>query len=176
MMYFWGEDFGAVYLGLRDGSRMWFILPDEGKTVDDVLQAGEYLQTVLEYDPSLENIPNSNYLRVNLSVPKFDVRANGDLKEDLQSMGITDVFRSGSADFSPSVESSLPVYLTSVNQATRVAIDEEGVTAASYIEEPAPGAAPPPDQIIDFILDRPFLFVITNRYHIPLFSGVVNEP
>ena len=57
-----------------------------------------------------------------------------------------------------------------------VAIDEEGVTAASYIELPAAGAAMPPEEIIDFILDRPFLFVITNRYDLPLFAGVVNEP
>jgi len=74
------------------------------------------------------------------------------------------------------VESELPVWLSGVNQATRVAIDEEGVTAASYVELPAPGAAPPPDEIIDFILNRPFLFVITNRYSVPLFAGVVNDP
>ena len=39
-----------------------------------------------------------------------------------------------------------------------------------------PGAAEPPTEIIDFILDRPFLFVITNRYAIPVFAGVVNDP
>ena len=38
------------------------------------------------------------------------------------------------------------------------------------------GAAQPPDEIIDFVLDRPFVFVVTNRYDLPLFAGVVNEP
>ena len=88
----------------------------------------------------------------------------------------TDVFIPGTADFSTSVESNLPVWLAGVNQATRVAIDEKGVTAASYVELPGAGAAPPPDEIIDFILDKPFLFVITNRYSVPLFAGVVNDP
>lgn len=175
--YYWGEDFGAVYLGLRDGSQMWFILPDEGKTVEDVLEAGEYTQFLLgDYDLYSEDGTNHKYLKVNLSVPKFDIQASGDLKEDLQAMGIADIFTPKAADFSASVESQLPVYLTAVNQATRVAIDEEGVTAASYIELPGAGAAPPPEEIIDFILDRPFLFAITNRYDVPLFCGAVNNP
>ena len=91
-------------------------------------------------------------------------------------MGVTDLFTQGTADFSGSVSGDYPVWITAVNQATRVAIDEEGVTAASYIEIPGAGAAMPPEEIIDFILDRPFLFVITNRYDLPLFAGAVNQP
>lgn len=175
--YYWGEDFGAVSLGLRNGCRMWFILPDTDKTTDDVLCAQEYLPFILGlHECDGEECTGHRRAKVNLSVPKFDIQVNGDLKEDLQAMGITDLFTPGSADFSSSVESSKPVWATGVNQATRVAIDEEGVTAASYIELPAPGAAPPPDEIIDFVLDRPFLFVITNRYDVPLFAGIVNQP
>ena len=53
--------------------------------------------------------------------------------------------------------------------------DEQGVKAAAYIEIPGAGAAAPPEEIIDFILDRPFLFVITSN-SLPLFAGTVNEP
>lgn len=175
--YYWGSDFGAVCLGLRDGSQMWFILPDKGKTTQDVVRSGEYLPFVLGQDrPDTNTEFGERRAKVNISVPKFDIRVCGNLKEDLQALGITDVFIPGTADFSASLESSLPVWLSGVNQATRVAIDEEGVTAASYVELPAAGAAPPPDEIIDFILDRPFIFVITNRYSIPLFAGIVNKP
>ena len=67
--------------------------------------------------------------------------------------------------------------LTGVNQAARVIIDEQGVKAASYLEFPGAGAAMPPEEIIDFILDRPFVFVIADtQTGIPLFTGVVNEP
>jgi len=178
--YYWGEDYGAVSLGLKDGSRMWFILPDEDKTVDDVLAAGEYANMLLGISGP-EQPENSKYMKVNLAVPKFDIHASGDLKEDVQAMGITNIFDPGKSDFSASVRTdpgSFPpfVYLEAVNQATRVAIDEEGVTAATYIEMPAAGAAEPPEEIIEFILNRPFIFVISNRYGIPLFAGVVNEP
>ena len=179
MHYYWAEDFGAVSLSLKDGSRMWIMLPDEGKTTDDVLSSQEFSQMALT--TGFEIYENNKYMLVNLSVPKFDIRASGDLKEDLEAMGVTDVFDAQTADFSGSLydhqdfETFTP-YISAVNQATRVCIDEQGVTAASYIELPMAGAAAPPEEIIDFIVDRPFVFVITNRYGIPLFAGVVNEP
>ena len=53
---------------------------------------------------------------------------------------------------------------------------EDGVKAASYIIlDFGAGAAEPPTEIIDFILDRPFVFAITNR-SIPMFVGTVNNP
>lgn len=38
------------------------------------------------------------------------------------------------------------------------------------------GAAEPPQERVDLILDRPFLFVHTNSDGLPLFVGIVNEP
>lgn len=173
--YYWGSDYGAVALGLKDGSQMWFLLPDEGKSVEAILSGGEYAQMLLSAHS--EGWENSKYVRVNLSLPKFDITSRGDLSRELQALGVTDVFDPEAADFSASISgASSPIWLANVNQATRVAVDEEGVTAASYVELPAPGAAEPPDEIIDFVLDRPFLFVITNSYGIPLFAGVVNAP
>ena len=180
--YYWGEDYGAVSLGLKDGSQMWFILPDEDKTVEDVLASGEYAALVLGISDAAESVAeNSKYMKVNLSVPKFDIQASGDLREDVEALGITDIFDPGRSDFSASVQTepgSFPpfVYLAGVNQATRVTVSEDGVTAASYIEMPSAGAAMPPEEIIDFVLNRPFIFVISNRYGMPLFAGVVNEP
>jgi len=39
-----------------------------------------------------------------------------------------------------------------------------------------PGAGMPPQEEIDFVVDRPFLFVITGADSLPLFVGVVNQP
>ena len=60
--------------------------------------------------------------------------------------------------------------------AARVAIDEEGVTAAAYTVMMEAGAAMPPDEEIDFTLDRPFVFAITSQDGLPLFIGIVNTP
>lgn len=170
MHYYWGEDFGAVSLGLKNGSRMWFILPDENKTIDDVLSSGEYLRMVTAASEGWES---KKYMKVNLSVPKFDIQAKQNLRGGFENMGITDLFQYGTADFSEAFEG--PVFMTAANQAVRVEIDEQGVKAAAYIELPGAGAAQPPVEIIEFVLDRPFLFIISDS-GIPLFAGAVIEP
>ncbi len=180
MNYYWGEDFGAVQMPLQNGSSMWFILPDEDKTVDNVLASNEYMEMIThKYQYTDDADENRKYVKVNLSVPKFDVSSALDVKDGLEKAGITDIFDPSVSDFSPSIVPSdnlamLP-YVSAINQDTRVIIDEEGVTAASYIEIIGAGAGAPPDEIIDFILDRPFVFAITKSY-IPLFVGTVNKP
>ena len=179
MNYNWGEDYGAVKIFLENGSFMWFILPDEGKTVDDVLASDEYMKMITEVYRGKDEERNSKRMKVNLSVPQFDVSAGVNLKESLRNIGLSELFDPAVCDFSPSIlpsnDFSLNPYVASIHQDTRVKIDEQGVTAASYIEIIGAGAAEPPDEIIDFVLDRPFVFAITKR-DIPLFVGTVNKP
>jgi serine protease inhibitor len=54
-------------------------------------------------------------------------------------------------------------------------IDEKGVTGAAYTLS-LRGMGAPPDEIVDFILDRPFLFVVQGHDGLPLFVGIVNQP
>ena len=169
MHYYYGDKFSAVALSLKNGSLMWFILPDEGYTTADVLADGQYMQMILQQDWE-----NTKWMKVNLSVPKFDVNSTINLKAGLQEMGVTDVFSEGSANFS-SITGDVPIFLTAANQSVRVQIDEEGVKAAAYIEFPGAMSTEPPKEIIDFMLDRPFIFAITTE-SIPLFMGTVNNP
>ncbi len=170
--YFWGEDFSAAYLELEDGSRMWLVLPDEGLTPENLLASGHVLNLILGDSGSYEN---QSRIRVNLSLPKFDVVSDMNLKASLVNLGITDVFSPDQADFSAVLPDS-EAYLDQVQHAARVAIDEEGVTAAAYTVMMMAGAARPPEDEVDLILNRPFLFVITSRDNLPLFAGIVNQP
>lgn len=180
MNYYWGEDYGAVQLFLENGSSMWFILPDEGKSIEDVLAGSSYMAMITQSAYEEQEASNRKWMKVNLSVPRFDVSASADLKEALQASGLTKIFEMFGNDFSPSIRRTNtpgnPVYLDSINQDSRVKIDEEGVAAASYIELNFGSGAPmPPDEIIDFVLDRPFVFAIT-KSRLPLFVGAVNAP
>ena len=58
----------------------------------------------------------------------------------------------------------------------RVGIDEQGVKAAAYTLATRDGGSSTPDEEVDFVLDRPFLFVITGVDGLPLFVGAVNQP
>ena len=170
MSYYWDENFSAVNMWMKNGCRMWFILPDEGITTGDVLNDGTYMEMLLSNEWE-----ECKYMDVNFSVPKFDVSSSMDLSVGLKNMGVMNVFTENAAEFMNLTWDS-PIYLTGANQSVRVQIDEKGVKAAAYIEIPGAGsAAPPDDGIIDFVLDRPFLFVIT-KDNIPLFAGCVNNP
>ena len=171
--YYWGENFGAVSRRLENGGKMWFIRPDheDGVSVAALLDDPATMEFILADG----NWENNKFLVVNFSVPKFDVAGEKDLVNSLRNLGIIDVFDQAAADFTP-VTPTEGVFVSEVDHAARVAIDEEGVTAAAYTVIPAAGAAMPPDEEIDFILDKPFLFAITGETGLPLFIGVVQTP
>ena len=180
MYYYWAEDFGAVEMGLKNGARMWFFLPDDDKTVGEVLSSEDYMEMIVNSGYHEQIYEDRKWMKVNFSLPKFDITAAADLKEALSAMGLSDLFEPTGNDFSPSViranENHDPVYLADIHQDTRIQVDEQGVAAAAYIElNFGAGAAAPPEEIIDFVLDRPFVFAITQS-SIPLFVGVVNCP
>jgi len=173
MNYYWADDYGAVRLGLENNSSMWLILPDEDKTVDDVLRSSDYIAMATYSDAFPEE--NHKRMKVNLSVPKFDISSGIDLEPALKELGLAALFTPDGNHFSTVLESEMPVFIDSIHQDTRVTIDEDGVKAASYLVLQGAGSAEPPTEIIDFILDRPFVFVIATN-SIPLFVGTVNHP
>ena len=169
--YYWSDRFSAVSKSLEGSGAMWFLLPDEGATPEELLADDQTLNFLLSGGESAEN----KYLIVNLSVPKFDIASDLDLTESLKGMGITDVFDPSISDFSP-MTNDTEVYLSQAKHAARVAIDEEGVTAAAYTVMMMAGSAAPPEEEVDFTLDRPFVFAITGTDGLPLFVGVVHQP
>jgi len=98
-----------------------------------------------------------------------------ELKKDLMNLGITDIFDPETADFSPMTDDTA-AYLSQAKHAVRVAVDEEGVTAAAYTVMMTAGACAPPEEEVDFILNRPFIFAITGTDGLPLFVGIVHQP
>lgn len=169
--YYWSDRFSAVAKRLENSGAMWFLLPDEGVTPEELLADEATLDFLLSGGESAE----SKYLIVNLSVPKFDIASDLDLTDSLKKMGIADVFDPTISDFSPMTDDTA-TYLSQTKHAARVAIDEEGVTAAAYTVMMMGGAGAPPEEEVDFVLDRPFVFAITGVDGLPLFVGVVHQP
>lgn len=171
--YYWGQQFGAVGRSLDNGGgTMWFLLPDEGVSPEELLEDPQ----VTEFLVNRDTWENSKYLTVNLALPKFDITSQMDLKEGLKNLGITQVFDETAADFSALVPDMEKLFVSQIQHDVRVAIDEEGVTAAAYTAMSASDAAMPPEDEVDFVLDRPFLFVLTNEDGLPLFAGIVEQP
>ncbi|MBR3929425.1 MAG: hypothetical protein IKJ65_10535 [Clostridia bacterium] len=169
--YYWGENFGAVALPLTNGGEMWFVLPDEGIAPETLFEDGGIMTlTQNPYDWQ-----DQKRLIVNKSIPKFDVVGENDLIDALKNLGICAAFDAAESDFTPLTDIG-EIAVSKAQHDARVKIDEEGIEAAAYtvIMAFATSARPPEDQM-DFIVDRPFAFVITSEDNLPLFMGVVNR-
>jgi len=169
--YYWGENFSAISRPLENSGEMLLILPDEDVTAESLLSDKE----VMDFIQARASWENEKFLIVNQSVPKFDVVSDYSIVDGLQKLGITDVFDFGKSDFTP-LTTDTEVALNQATHAARVMIDEEGCVAAAFTVMLACGAARPPEEKIDFVLNRPFMFVINGQDGQPLFVGIVNQP
>lgn len=170
--YYWGDNYSAVSKSLNGVGNMWFILPDESVTTDELLQDEEAMNFMLSDGKS----NNKKHIKINMSIPKFDVSSSTELSNSIKKLGVTDVFDEKLSDFTPTTTDIEELFVSRINHAARVVIDEDGCTAAAFTEVSVTGTGGPPDDEIDFVLDRPFIFVITGGGGLPLFVGVVNQP
>ncbi len=169
--YYLGENFTAVYKLLQDGNKMWLILPNKGIRAEELLQQ----ENVFAFTMGQRDTVTERYMRINLSLPKFDITSKADLVRSMENLGVTDIFQIGTANFdSIFSDSNREVFVNKIDHAARVGIDEDGVTAAAFTAIYMAGAGQPEDEV-DFVLDRPFVFVITSQDGLPLFTGVVNQ-
>lgn len=150
--YYWGDNFSSVKLKFQfEGGGMLFIMPDENVSMDTLLSDSEFLSFVVNSD----DWENRAYPQVNLSVPKFEIQSDMELTQGLKSLGLGTV----------NIKS---------NHGAGVVIDERGVKASAYTANQYYAMAP--EDEVDFILDRPFIFVIMGDGGLPLFVGIVNNP
>lgn len=168
-MYSWGEKFSSASLSLQEGE-MVFLLPDEGVSIDECLADAEvrrFLQRNGRWESSVG-------IKINYSIPKFDVSSEIGLEDGLRQLGVDSCLSAG-ADFSPLLGENAPLATAlAIEHRARVRIDEKGVEGAALTEITA-GSAMPPEDEVDFVLDRPFLFLIRSGDGLPLFVGVINQ-
>ena len=165
-----GEDYFMAFKTLSENARVWFILPNEGVELENVIEEGDALGVILAgVDDMLDY---SSIIR--LHMPKFDVSSDLDLRNGLKKLGVTDCFDAERSDFSEFTDVD-GVYVSEINHSVRVTVDEKGVEAAAMVDIGMAGGMPP-ERIIDFTIDRPFMFVITGFDGTPLFVGTVYHP
>lgn len=165
-----GENYFALTEYLEGGAVMYFILPDEDISAEE-LACDEEMYRMLDDPESTEK----RLLEVHLSVPKFDVSAQLDLAEGMKQLGITDIFSGDTADFTPLANIDGNIWIDKAEHAVRVTMDEKGCTAAAYINIDYCGDALPQEvEELYLTFDRPFIFVIQQSGQ-PLFCGIVNR-
>lgn len=165
------DNFTALGLSLRDGGSVYFYLPAEHADVNTLLTDPELMKPVRHADDD----PSIYTLEVHLSVPKFRVACQTDLLGAAQALGITDALDSSLADFTPLTDEKDRICLNRANHSAMVEINEEGVSGAAFTDVATGTGGFFPDEELDFVLDRPFLFLVTGMDGTILFSGIIRN-
>ena len=160
------EDDVAEYLCMPYGNKafsMIAILPDEGKSTDDVLR-------VLTAEKFSDAVNKMSTEEVQVYFPRFKVKNKFQLKPILQAMGMLQAFEP-SADFGR-ISDNRPLWIDYVQHDTYVDVNEEGTEAAAVTTVAFKESAG-----LMFRADKPFLFVIREQSTgIILFVGKVSNP
>ena len=150
----------------NDSYAIRLILPQPEIGINQVLQA------LSESDGNLwKNVVLAD---INLKMPRFTLENKMNLIPALQALGMKKAF-TNEADFSSM--SDIATYISLVQQATRLKVDEEGSEGAAVTVIEGDLMSPLPEEKVDFFLDRPFLFqIIEPSTGTVLFMGQVGSP
>ena len=162
-----GEVFDAAALPLRDGKTAVFYLPKEGRTVGDIISDPAFAAAFDSKDAWNDEV------MVEIALPRFDIREDLDLEDAFSSMGVQDVMTDETA-FSEVLDGAYT--LTKAQQSSRIIVDEEGVTGASFVMEEAAAEDTSEYEKVEIVFDRPFAFSVTDQEGRQWFAGIVNEP
>lgn len=166
--YYDGEKFYKTFLDVKDVGKVAFVLPKEEVSINEILNDKALYTKALRatYDQTS---------KISFKLPKVDFSNKMNLKETLKDLGVIDAFNIDDADFSNMVDKS--VFISNVQQMTHLTFDEKKVEAAAVtIVEVAEEAAPVEEKILDFHLDKPFMYFIENNEGVVIFVGVINNP
>ena len=150
-----------------DRLSMLAVLPGEAGGLENLeLSAGK----MLEYAGMLE--PRE----VLVSLPKFEIKTNYDLKRSLKEMGMPDAFDEKLADLSGLADLALlpgNLYVEKATHDAYVKVNEEGTEAAAVTTAVIQAVSQPPH----FNANHPFLFTIYDEQSgLILFMGSISDP
>lgn len=160
------------YLTTNNSCQMVFLLPDEGKKIEDFLTSPEQLRELMDGEAKWTRG------RVIWKIPKFSFGSSFQLVDTMKDLGAEHIFDAQTAEFER-ISLEKPLYVSEIIQETHIGIDEQGVEGAAYTMITAAGATAIPDnnQYAKMILDRPFIYGIQERDSGAwLFLGVCANP
>ncbi|HNW50877.1 MAG TPA: serpin family protein [Prolixibacteraceae bacterium] len=166
LSYYNKESCSVIKLPYGSGKfDMIVYLPEEGYTTSDIVS--EIANT------DFDKLSSMTLTKRDLYFPKFEFSYDNELNDELISMGMTDAFSTGLANFSEI--SDIPLYISKVMHKTFIKTDEEGTEAAAATSITFGYTSAGPSGIIK--IDRSFLFAIAEEdTHSILFIGRVYDP
>ena len=130
-----------------------------------------------------ENFRDGYLTYIHGYIPKFSFEYELNLKEDLEKMGITDVFEEGKANLNNMTDDN-SLYIESAKHKANIEFTQDGIKAAAATMAGGAGAGDwydyffeMPTEEIDITFDKPYMFLIRDKKTGETwFVGTVYEP
>ncbi|MBD5636570.1 MAG: serpin family protein [Clostridia bacterium] len=170
-----GKNFSSFYISAEGGYKIKFILPKDGKTLAEVFTAENIAEANAVIDYLYYNEKKNVAYETRCFFPEFKCKYDDDIQDVLKDkFGIKLLFDDVRCDFSAMTDTTASC--EKVQHVTDLTVDKTGIEGAAVtLMENVGTTCPPPTIYADFVLDRAFGFVITNKDNVTLFSGVVNK-
>ena len=169
-----GENYYHFYTSSNHSNKLKFIIPKDGCSVDDIYST-EVLNEVNSCEYLIDDYANMVSYRTRCLFPEFKAEFNDDIKLVLmKEFGIVDMFING--DFSNITKAN--IVCDGVFHQTKLEVTRRGIEGGAAVVIPGAGAAGPGELkpvYQDFIVDKAFLFIVTDYNDNILFSGAVGN-
>ena len=155
--YYFTDNAISHSIKYNSGATFTVILPDEGVDLADV-DLNAFISGEAEFRTA----------EINFFMPEFETDSRYDIR-------LSDLLLPDNSQPDAEINSDLGNIETKVAQAAKIRVDHEGTEAAAVTELVMDTTALPPEEEIDFICDRPFIYYIRDVANDDImFIGVVN--
>lgn len=158
-MYAENELCQSIQLPYGNGAfQMTVFLPRQGKTLDDLLATMS--------GKNWQSMPYERY-QVYLKLPSFETTIDQRLEQIMATLGMPRAFDASSAQFDKfAFNENIPdavIYIGFMKQVAKIRVNESGTEAAAVTIIGMKDNAVAEQKTADFIADRPFFYVISER-------------
>ncbi|MDE6302624.1 MAG: hypothetical protein K2M36_03440 [Clostridia bacterium] len=174
------DTFSTFFTETYNGYKIKFILPKDGYNIDQVFCAENIaaVNAITYYNAYDKDVQYSTRVLFPEYKCKYDENIADILKDkfDIDLLFKDHIRYSPACDFSTLTDESC--YCDKIQHVTDLTVDRKGIEGAAVTVISISDSAPvPPLETVynDFIVNKSFGFIITDRYDITLFSGVVNN-
>ena len=145
--------FTAISLPFGSGDKwdMKVLLPEKGKTVDDIINSLTSNSWGLNF---------GEIAIVDIKIPRFTTKSDVTLNDMIAKLGAPSIFDPQKADFSLISKNQKQFFVSQIKQKAAIEVSEEGTKTTTVTVERGNGFAPLELLECDFHANRPFVYII----------------
>ncbi len=178
-----GDTFRTFFATTENGYNLHFLVPQEGHTAREIFTEENIAALAGTDYRALDEASKTRY-HTRCLFPAFEAEFDEEVNDILRSMGVGRFFRDPGIHIGNGCEFETltpeGVYCKKVEHVAKLKVERRGIEGAAVtVVQMDAATAPDPflwtDKYEDFVVDRAFGFVLTDRYGAILFSGLVNR-